>query len=140
MSRGARWIVVVFILLFVWMTLAGWQSDTPRARFFSALFAAFMLVLALGVAAPSRFLIALRIIAGIVAVAYLLYFVTQVAALLSGDEQHFQIGRPSAVMAGIGLFVYGVPAIIFALGTERVGIARLFRSRDITPKDPDQAV
>jgi hypothetical protein len=140
MSRGARGIIVAFILLFVWMTLAGWQNDTPRAHLFSALFAAFMLVLALGVAAPSRFLIALRIVAGTVAVAYLLYFVTQVAALLRGEEQHFQTGRPSAVMAGIGLIVYGIPAVIFALGTERVGIARLFRSRDITPKDPDQGV
>jgi hypothetical protein len=139
MSRGARLIIVAFILLFVWMMLGGWESDTPKVRFFSALFAAFMLVLAVGVAAPSRFLIALRVVAATVAVAYLLYFVTQVAALLRGEEQRFQTGRPSAVMAGIGLIVYGVPAIIFALGTERVGIARLFRSRDGRHKNPDQA-
>ena len=140
MSRGARWIIVAFILLFVWMMLAGWETDSPQTRLVSGLFSAFLLVLALGVAAPGRFMIALRIVAGTVAVVYLLYFVAQLAALLRGEEQHFQRGRPSALMAGIGLLVYGVPAIIFALGTERVGIARFFRSRDAASKDHDQTV
>jgi len=140
MSRGARSIIVAFILLFIWMTLAGWESDSPQTRLLSGLFSAFMLVLALGVAAPSRFLIALRTVAGTVAVVYLVYFVTQLAALLRGEEQHFQRGRPSALMAGIGLLVYGVPAIIFALGTERVGLARFFRPRDAASEDDDRAV
>lgn len=139
MSRGARWTIVAFILLFVWMTLAGWETDSPRTRLYAGLFSAFMLVLALGVAAPSRFLIALRVVAGTVAVAYVLYFVFELAALLRGEEQHFQRGRPSALMAGLGLLVYGVPAIIFALGTERVGIARFFGSRDTESEDHDQA-
>jgi hypothetical protein len=139
-SRGARWTLVAFILLFVWMTLAGWETDSPRARLIAGLFSAFMLVLALGVAAPSRFLIAIRIVAGTVAIVYLLYFLVELSALLRGEQQHFQKGRPSALMAGLGLLIYGVPAIIFALGTERVGIARFFGSRDAVPEDDDRAV
>jgi hypothetical protein len=140
MSRGARWTIVAFILLFVWMTLAGWETDSPQSRLFAGLFSAFMLVLALGVAAPSRFLIALRIVAGTVAIAYLLYFLFELTALLRGEEQHFQRGRPSALMAGLGLLIFGVPAIIFALGAERVGIARIFRSRNAAPEDRDRAL
>src|SRR6187399_2529839 len=128
MSRGARWVLIAFLLLFTWMVQAGWATDTHKQRIGDSLVAGFMLVLALGLAAPRRFLWALRLAAGAVFVTYALYFVTEVIKLLGGESQPLGVGRPSATTAGLGLLIYGVPALVFALGAERVGLGRLFRT------------
>jgi hypothetical protein len=149
MSRGARWTIIAFLLLFTWMILAGWSTDTPKQRSWEAGIAAFMLVLALGLAAPGRFRWALRLVAGVVALGYFIYFVTEVVELLRGEPQPLSLGRPNATAAGLGLLIYGVPALVYALGAERVGLGRLFGARprqepgadDSTPDggaDPDQ--
>jgi hypothetical protein len=139
MSRGARLILVAFLLLFVWMVLAGWSTDTPKQRVGSAVVAGFMLVLALGIAAPGRFIWALRVAAGAVAATYAVYFVTELVALLRGEPQPLVMGRPSATMAGLGLLVFGVPALVFALGAERVGLARLFgKPTEVQAQDLDK--
>lgn len=129
MSRPARWLLVVVLLLFTWMMLAGWETDPPRTRAFSATAAALMLLLGAGLAAPRRLVVALRIVAGAIALLYLAYFVVEVVRLLRGEAQPFRLGEPSALMAGLGLLVFGVPAIVFALGGERVGLARVFDRR-----------
>lgn len=128
MSRPSRFILAAVLVLLAWMVLSGWETDTPKARVFSAVFAAFMLILALGLAAPSRFGIAFRIVAGVVAVAYTWYFVSEVLALLRGANQPLRMGQPSALMAGIGLLIFGVPALVFALSGVNTGwVARLLR-------------
>jgi hypothetical protein len=134
-SRGARWTIIAFLLLFAWMSLYGWSSDTNAQRGFEIGFVAFMLALALGLAAPARFLWALRLVAGTVAAGYLAYFVFEVVKLLGGEKQPFSINNPNATAAGFGLLIYGVPALVFALGAKRIGIARLLdrRPRDEPP-------
>ena len=52
------------------------------------------------------------------------------------EPQPLSLNRPNATAAGLGLLFYGVPALVFALGAERVGLARLFRGR--TGKDVDE--
>ena len=129
MSRGARWTIIAFILLFAWMLLSSWSADSSRQRVVESGLIAFMFVLALGLAAPGRFRWALRVAAGMVAVGYLAYFIVEVTGLFRGDSQPLSLNRPNATAAGIGLLVYGVPALVFALGAERVGLARLFGRR-----------
>ena len=128
MSRGARWTVIAFLLFFTWMMLSGWSADTRTQRVWDAGIAAFMLVLALGLASPKRFILALRVVAGTIAVVYLGYFVWELFKLLGGERQPLALNRPNATAAGVGLLIYGVPALIFALGAERVGVSRLLRS------------
>ena len=130
MSRGARWFLAAVILLLIWMMLSGWDTDTEKARVGSAVISGFMALIMIGLVAPRRGVWALRLVAGIVALTSLAYFISQVAALLRGERQEFRIGQPSAVMAGLGLLVYGVPALIFALGAKRVGLARLFSRKE----------
>jgi hypothetical protein len=139
MSRGARWTIIAFILLFGWMLLSDWSADSSRQRVVESGLIAFMLALALGLAAPGRFRWALRVAAGMVAVGYFAYFVSEVFGLLRGDAQELSVNRPNATAAGVGLLLYGVPALIFALGAERVGLARLFGQRSGNGQDEEQS-
>jgi len=134
-SRGARWTIIAFLVLFTWMIFSGWSTDTSAQRGFEIGLGAFLLALALGLAAPSRFLWALRLVAGTVAVGYFGYFAFEVIQLLRGEKQPFSLARPNATAAGLGLLIYGIPALVFALAAERVGVARLFgrRPRDERP-------
>jgi hypothetical protein len=139
MSRPSRYILAAILAAFTWMVLIGWDTDTGRVRAMDAGFAAFMLLLALGVLAPHRLKFTLRIVAAVVAVAYLTYFCSEVWPLLNGERQPIKLGAPSALMAGVGLLIFGVPALIFALGGVNVGwVARLFaRARgESAPDDP----
>ena len=128
MSRGSRWLIIGVLLGFIWMVLAGWASDTTTQRLWDAGIAGFMLILAIGLAAPSRFRWALRVIAAIVGFGYLAYFAAEAVALLRGERQPLRLSQPSATTAGLGFLPYGIPALVYALGAERVGLARLFRS------------
>jgi hypothetical protein len=134
-SSTGRWIVVAFLLLFSWMTLSSWESDSTRQRIGSSIFAGFMLTLAVGMAAPRRFHVALRVASGVVALTFLGYFAWELAALLRGASQPLAFGQPSAVLAGLGFVIFGIPAAVYAIGAERVGLARLFEHRP--PSEPD---
>jgi hypothetical protein len=129
MSRGARWIIVAVLIVFSWMVLAGWATDTANQHLWDVGIAGFMLLLAVALIAPDRFRWALRIIAGVIGVGYFGYFATEAVSLLRGERQPLRLGQPSATMAGLGFLLYGIPALVYALGAERVGLARLFRAR-----------
>ncbi len=137
MSRPSRYILASVLVLFTWMVLSGWETDSSKVRAMDATVAAFMLLLALGVLAPRRLNVALRIVAGMVAVAYGAYFCGEVWALMNGEHQLVRLGVPSALMAGVGLLIFGVPALIYAIGGVTVGwLARLFaRARGESASD-----
>jgi hypothetical protein len=127
MSRSSRYILAAVLVLFTWMVLSGWDGDSDKVRAIDATVAAFMLLLALGVLAPRRLNVALRIVAGMVAAGYLAYFCGEVWALINGEHQVVRLGAPSALMASVGLLIFGVPALIYALGGVAIGwVARLF--------------
>mgnify|MGYP001419267268 CR=1 FL=1 len=129
LSIVLRIVVAVVIAILIYMTLAGWAEDSRRVRFFSISFSAFMLLLAVGVAFPSRGMWPLRAVAGIVAITYSWYAYTEWRLVAHGEVQVFDIGRPSAAMALLGLFVIGFPSAVFALsGTNLLKLGR--RDRD----------
>ena len=99
----------------VWLILSGWSTDSPRDRFVDASISLVVLFLAIGVALPERAFWAIRIVAGAVGIAYLAYFGWESWALLEGQQQVFRVGEPSALMAGFGLLVIGLPMLFFAL-------------------------
>jgi hypothetical protein len=106
--------------------LTGWNDATASQRMWSAGLAALLLIGSFGVLAPTRFRIALRIIAGATGLGYIAYFVSELVALINGQPQQFRIGQPSALMAGLGLAVFAVPCLVYAIGVERTGILRIF--------------
>jgi hypothetical protein len=128
------------LIVFAAMMLSGWETDSNGARAASAVTAGFMLLFAAGIAAPTRFKIAMRIAAGIVAAACLAYLVTEVTALLQGERQEWHVGRPSAVNALLAMFFFGVPALVYALGGVTVGwfAQMLARMRGIPPTPPSE--
>ena len=62
----------------------------------------------------------LRILAAMVAMTCIWYFVYEVVDLVRNGEQRIRIGEPSAVMAGIAMIVFGIPALALAVGGEWV--------------------
>jgi hypothetical protein len=137
-SPALRVIVAVVVLLFAWMLLAGWSTETPRARLGLAGMAALLVLLALALLAPRRMAWAFRVLAGTVFVLYAAYFVDQARQLLGGASQPFALGRPSTLMAGLGLLVFGVPCLVFALSGQWLPVHRVWRTRPrATPRNPD---
>jgi hypothetical protein len=70
---------------------------------------------AVGLIVPGRRRIALRLVAGVVVIGYLVYFGAELAALLRGGSQPLRVGGPSAMMAGVGVLVWGVPLLVYTL-------------------------
>jgi hypothetical protein len=141
MSRPSRFFLAAVLVLFAWMVLSGWESDSRQARAISAAIAAFMIVLAAGLVAPTKLRIAFRGVAGVIALTYAWYFGSELIALVGGESQPIRLGMPSALMAGLGFIVFGVPALVFALGGVTVGwVDRLLRRARGEPKSDDPAL
>ncbi|HEY5061739.1 MAG TPA: hypothetical protein VII52_09410 [Gemmatimonadaceae bacterium] len=114
-NRFARGVLVVAVVGFAWMFVADWATSSNQARWIDAAFSAGSLLLAIGIAAPVRARWALRVVAGAVGLSSLVFFVVELRDLLEGNRQVLALGHPSATTAGIGLLVYGVPLLIFAV-------------------------
>ena len=141
MSRGPRFVLAAILALFVWMTLSGWSSDSTSERVFAGVFAGFMILIIIAVLFPSRSMIPLRIVAGIVAASCISYFVFELLELLRGEPQRLRIGEPSTFMAGLALLVFGIPALVFALGGETVGwLQKIFRQSEEGKSRGDRTV
>jgi ABC-type amino acid transport system permease subunit len=74
-----------------------------------------VLLLALAIALPRTASWALRLVAGAVGGAYVVYFVSELWGLATGHPHPLAIGQPSATMAGLGLLIIGLPMLVFAL-------------------------
>ena len=110
-----RTFLVLALAGLTWMLLAGWATDSPRDRLMEASISAVVALGAIGIALPARAAWALRFVAGIVGVVYLLYFGAELWSLVSGQRQILRLGEPSATMAGLGLLFIGLPLLVFAL-------------------------
>jgi hypothetical protein len=141
MSRASRYVLAAVLSLFAWMMLSGWETDSAQARAISAVIAAFMIVLAAGLLAPTTLRLAFRLVAGVVALTYAWYFGSELFALFRGESQPIRLGMPSALMAGLGFIVFGIPALVFALGGVTVGwVDRLLRRARGEPRSDDPAI
>jgi len=65
------------MLLSAWIFLTGWNDATASQRMWSAGLAALLFLGSFGVLAPNRFRIALRVLAGAIAMGYIAYFISQ---------------------------------------------------------------
>jgi hypothetical protein len=114
-STALRIVFVLALAALAWLLLAGWATESPRDRLVDASVGAVMALLAIAVALPRRTTWALRLVAGIVGLAYVVYFGTELWDLLHAKPQQLRVGEPSATMAGLGLLIIGLPMIVFAL-------------------------
>ena len=115
-SRFLRIVLVVAVLGFAALLLAGRSpDDTPAARAVSTGLVLLALTFVVGLVMPGRRRIALRVVAGLVVAFYLAYFAIYAWRLVQGEPQPFGLGTPSALMAGLGLLVWGVPLLVYAL-------------------------
>jgi hypothetical protein len=137
-SPTLRIVLAVVVLVFAWMLLAGWSSETPRARLVLGGMAALLVLFALALLAPRRMAWGFRVLAGTVFLLYAAYFVDQARQLLRGDAQPFVLGQPSTLMAGLGLLVFGIPCLVFALSGQWIPVHRALRGRNhAAPREPD---
>lgn len=115
-SRFLRIVLVAAVLGFGALLVASWSpDDDPLARAVTVGLMLLAVTFAVGVALPGRRRIALRVVAGAVVLFYLVYFATYAWRALHGEPQPFGLGQPSALMAGLGLLVWGVPLLVYTL-------------------------
>ena len=137
-SNFLRFVLVGALLGGIWLMLAGWPTDSPRDRFVEASISAVVLLLAFGIALPERAAWALRIVAGVVGMAYVLYFGSEWWSMLRGQGQSLRISQPSVLSAGLGLLIIGIPMLVFAFAGVGVGILErfMYQSRGDSHADP----
>ena len=102
--------------------LVGWAAESPRDRIMTGAVCGVALLLAGAVAFPERSDVPFRMVAGIVGLAYVGYFALEVKDLVGGQTQALRVGTPSAIMAGFGLVIIGLPLLLFAFSGQ--GIVR----------------
>jgi len=100
--------------------LVGWTAESPRDRIMTGAVCAVALLLAGAVAFPERRQIPFRIVSGIVGLAYVGYFALEVKERVGGHTQPLRVGTPSAIMAGLGLLIIGLPLLLFAFSGQGV--------------------
>jgi len=115
-SRGLRATLLLTLVGFCALMSYGWSMDSTRTRTGSIILIAFALVLAIGIAMPVRGYWALRVSAGSIAAAYFGYLIFEVWAWWNGKAQSSSPGAASVANAVRGLFVFGVPFLLFAIG------------------------
>lgn len=68
---------------------------------------------------------------------YIIYFDTELLALLRGEPQKFQPGRPSALMAGFGILMWAIPLFVYTVSGRTRGERRW---ADLVAQDTSWAV
>jgi Regulator of ribonuclease activity B len=138
-SPFLRAVLVLALLSFGAFCLQiGW-SEGGSGTWLLLVLALASVTFAIGLAFPGRRRIALRLVAAGVVVLYLVYFGAEFVSLLRGTAQQTRIGQPSALMAGAGLLVWGVPLLIYTLsgrtGREHAVAAAIAGDRSGTLRD-----
>ena len=129
-----RIVLVAALLGGIWLIMAGWSTDSPRDRFIDAGISAVVLLFALAIVLPRRGAWALRVVAAVIGLAYVWYVGAELWQMLGGKSQPLRIGQPSALMAGVGFLVLGIPMLIFAFGG--IGVGMLERLMNRNPQAP----
>lgn len=90
---------------------------TPLGTVVLYLFCGTLVIATLGLARPRRFQWALKIVAGMILLAYVSYVVGEFIDWRNGQDLGWSAPRSRATLpnAILGLFVYGVPSLYFIL-------------------------
>lgn len=114
-SPTLRAVLVLALLAFAAFCLQIAWTEGGKGTWILLVLALGAVTFAVGLILPGRHRIALRVLAGAVVVAYVVYFGIELTALLRGDAQPPRIGGPSALMAGFGILLWGVPLLVYSL-------------------------
>jgi hypothetical protein len=114
-SRYLRAALVILLVAMIFVFLSDWSTASRQVRIASVALSAILALFAVGIATQGRAMWALRVSAGTIGLGYLVYFFAELRALLHGEPQRLEPGQPSATMAGLGVIVYAVPFLIFAI-------------------------
>ena len=114
-SPTLRAVLVLSLLAFTAFCLQVAWTEGGQGTWLLIVMALVAATFAVGLIVPGRRRIVLRLVAGAVVLGYVIYFGAELVALLRGDAQPLRLGGPSALMAGVGLLVWGVPLLIYTL-------------------------
>lgn len=109
----------------------------PNVVLYAIVLGLLAVTFAVGLLFPGRRRIALRVVAGAVVLLYIIYFDAELVALLRGEPQKFQPGRPSALMAGFGILMWAIPLFIYTVTGRTRGERRW---ADLVAQDTSWAV
>jgi hypothetical protein len=133
-SPVLRAVLVLALLSFAAFSLFTVWTEGGQGSAFLVGLSVLAIIFAVGLVFPGRRRIALRIVAGAAVGIYLVYLGTELWQLLHGEKQEIQIGQPSAVMAFIGVLIWIVPLVVYALSgrTERERAEQAALAADVT--------
>ena len=107
------WLITPCVALFTWMVLVGWDDNTPGVKAGIAGFVAFMWVLVLAIASPTRFRWAPRVVTGFVASAYIWYLGVEGWHAIQTRSLEGTRSGTSVVQALAGFIFFGLPSLWF---------------------------
>ncbi|MGH7655063.1 MAG: hypothetical protein ACREN6_10410 [Gemmatimonadaceae bacterium] len=96
--------------------MSGFDTDPAPVRRNIAVFLVFLAVLSVGIAMPRPGRWALRLIAAVIGLFYIAYFIEEAVLLSRGKPQDPSPSSPSALNAARGLLMYSLPFLLFAIG------------------------
>ena len=105
------WVLCPFVLVFAILMAVGRPEDTPTQRAGSMVVALLAVLFLLGLASPRRFRWAARTVTGAVFLIYLAFVCVETWRAV----QLRSLAGTSLVLALIGMLVWGIPALVFAL-------------------------
>lgn len=105
------WALCPFVLVFAILMAIGRPEDTPTQRAGSMVVALLAVLLLLGLASPLRFRWAARMVTGAVFLIYLAFVCLEAWRAI----QLRSVAGTSLVLALVGMLVWGIPALVFAL-------------------------
>jgi hypothetical protein len=114
-SPVLRTVLVLALLSFAAFCLFSVWTEGGQGSALLAGLSLLAILFAVGLVFPGRRRIALRLVAGAAVAFCLVNFGIELWALFHGEAQEIRIGQPSAVMALIGVLVWGVPLVVYTL-------------------------
>jgi Regulator of ribonuclease activity B len=120
-SPFLRTILVVALLAFAAFCVQVAWTEGGQGTWLLVVLALGSVTVAVGLVFPGRRRIALRLVAACVVIVYLIYFGAELFSLLRGTAQPIRLGQPSAIMAGLGILIWGVPLLIYSLSGRTLG-------------------
>jgi hypothetical protein len=133
-SPVLRAVLVLALLAFAAFCLfTVWTEGGPGSALLVGL-SLLALTFAVGLVFPGRRRIALRLVAASVVTLFLVYLGVELWQLVRGGAQELRTGQPSALMAGVGVLIWGIPLLIYTLSgrTPRENAEQAALAADVT--------
>lgn len=137
-NKLIRFILVTLLLGFISIMLLDWKTQLPSTRFAVVIVVGFATLLAAGLVLSNRDQRPLRLVAGIISLGYITLFLVEMLSFIRGKPQQLRFGESSLAAALIGLVVYALPLMLFALsgyqGTRWASFSDFLISKEDIPR------